>query len=296
MDDATRSLKSSRASDQDGKPDTIPTIWTENRPSTGWPPRIDLREFWAYRELVFFLALRDVKLRYKQTIFGVTWAILQPLAAAAIFTVVFGRLVDVPSDGVAYPVFVYAGMIAWAFFSTGVGQAADSLVQHRGLVTNVYFPRLLAPVAAVLPGLVDALVSLSILVVFMVVYDVTPGLALVTLPLWAIALTGAALSVGVWLSALNVLYRDVRYAVGFAIQLLFFASPVIFPSSLFDAPWRYIYALNPMVGVIDGLRWALVAAPAPGSAHLVSLASGALLLATGTLYFQHVERRLGDRI
>ncbi len=270
--------------------------WVESRPSTGWLPRLDVRELWAYRELALFLALRDLKLRYKQTAFGVAWAIIQPLGAAAIFTIVFGRLAGLPSDGLPYAVFVFAGMIAWSYVSSAVAAAAESLVEHRGLVTNVYFPRLLAPLAAVLPGLVDLAISLAILAVFMVAYGVVPSAALVLLPVWLAALVGTALLAGLWLSALNVLYRDVRYALGFLIQLWLFASPIVFPSSLVDGAWRYVYSANPLVGAIDGFRWSLLGAPPPGNEDLVSLGVGLLLFAGGVLYFGKFERRLGDRI
>jgi lipopolysaccharide transport system permease protein len=270
--------------------------WIENRPSTRWLPRLDLRELWAYRELALFLALRDLKLRYKQTAFGVAWAIIQPLGAAVIFTIVFGRLAGLPSDGLPYAVFVFAGMIAWSYVSGSVGAAAESLVEHRTLITSVYFPRLLAPLAAVLPGLVDLAISLVILAVFMATYGVTPGAPLVLLPVWLVALVGTSLAAGFWLSALNVLYRDVRYALGFLIQLWLFASPVVFPSSLVDGDWRYLYSANPLVGALDGFRWSLIGAPAPGTEDLVSLAVGLLLFTSGVVYFRRVERRLGDRI
>ena len=268
----------------------------ENRPSTRWRPRLLVRELWEYRELALFLALRDLKLRYKQTAFGVAWAVVQPLAAALLFTIVFGRLAGLPSDGLPYAVFVYAGMVAWSYVSTAVSAASESLVEHRALVTSVYFPRVLAPLAAVLPGLVDLLISLAILAVYMAAYGVAPSVALVLLPLWVVALVVTAVAAGLWLSALNVLYRDVRYALGFLIQLWLFASPIVFPSSLVEGAWRYVYSANPLVGALDGFRWSLLGAPPPGREDLVSLTVGLLLLVTGVLYFQKVERQLGDRI
>ena len=280
----------------DGPRDDPVRSWVENRPTNGWMPRIDFRELWAYRELAFFLALRDLKLRYKQTFFGIAWAIFEPLGAALIFTIVFGRLAGLPSDGVPYAVFVFAGMVAWTYLARGVVAAADSLVEHRALVTNVYFPRLLAPAAAVLPGLVDLAVSLVLLGGFMVVYGVAPGVPLLLFPVWIVALIAVALGAGFWLSALNVLYRDVRYALGFLIQLWLFASPVVFPSSLVDGAWRYLYSANPVVGALDGLRWSLVGTPPPGREDLVSLGVGFVLLLGGIVYFQKVERRLADRV
>jgi lipopolysaccharide transport system permease protein len=270
--------------------------WVENRPTTGWLPRPNFRELWSYRELAYHLALRDVKLRYKQTAFGVGWAILQPLLGAVAFSVIFGRLVDVPSDGIPYPVFVYSGLVLWVYISGSVNAAAESLVEHRDLVTKVYFPRLLAPLAAVLPGLLDFGVSLVILAVAMIGYGVAPDAALLTLPLWVICAVAVAFSVGLWLSALNALYRDVRYTLAFGLQLWLFISPVVFPSSLVEGGWRLLFAVNPAVGVIDGFRWCVIDGPAPATEDLISLCVGLVLLVTGTIYFRHVERRLADRI
>lgn len=272
------------------------TIWFENRPSEGWLPRLNLRELWFYRRLGYQLAIRDLKVRYKQTFFGVAWAVLQPVIAALIFSVVFGNLADVPSDGLPYAVFVYAGLTAWIYISTSVDAAARSLVEDRELVTKVYFPRLLAPFAALLPGLLDLAISLVILAVLMIIYGVAPGLALLTLPLWIAGLVLVAMGAGLWLSALNALYRDVRYALSFGIQLWLFVSPVVFPSSLVDDEWEYLFALNPAAGAIDGFRWATVDAPPPGTEDLVSLAVALLLLVTGAVYFRRTERVLADRI
>jgi lipopolysaccharide transport system permease protein len=271
-------------------------VWTENRPSRGWLPNIDARELWLFRETAYHLALRDLKLRYKQTALGVAWVVLQPLVAVFLFTFVFGRLADIPSDGIDYAVFAYSGLVGWLYVSSAVEAAAESLVESRDLVTKSYFPRILAPAAAVLPGLVDLLPSLGILAIFMVAYGVAPDAALLTLPVWILAAMLVALGAGLWLAALNALYRDVRYAVGFGLQVWLFASPVVFPSSLVEGTERALFALNPMVGVIDGLRWALVSGPAPPVEDLVSLASGLAILATGVVYFQRVERRMADRI
>jgi lipopolysaccharide transport system permease protein len=270
--------------------------WTENRPSRGWLPRLDLSELWLYRETAYHLALRDLKLRYKQTALGVAWVVLQPLVAVFLFTFVFGRLADIPSDGIDYAVFAYSGLIGWLYVSSAVEAAAESLVESRDLVTKAYFPRILAPVAAVMPGVVDLLPSLAILAIFMLAYGVAPDAALVTLPVWIAAAMLVALGAGLWLAALNALYRDVRYAVGFGLQVWLFASPVVFPSSLVEGWERWLFSLNPMVGVIDGMRWALVNAPPPPVEDLVSLASGFALLLSGTVYFQRVERRMADRI
>jgi lipopolysaccharide transport system permease protein len=270
--------------------------WIENRPSTGGFPSLRVAEAWRYRELAASLALRDVQLRYKQTVFGVAWAVLQPLLAALIFTLVFDRWAGLPSDGIDYPVFVLAGLSVWFYFSTSVEAAALSLVENQELVTKVYFPRLLAPFAAVLPGLIDLFVSLVIVGVFCVIYGVAPSLALLTLPLWIAAAVLVAFGVGVLLSALNVLYRDVRYTLVFLIQLWLFASPVVFPASIVPDNWQAVFFINPMAGVIEGFRWSLLDGPAPPPAALISAAVTIVLLIGGIGYFQHVERRLADRI
>lgn len=268
--------------------------WVENRAPRGWRPRIHLRELWNYRELAYFLALRDLQLRYRQTFFGVAWALLQPLAGVAVFSVVFGRLASVPHDGIDYPVFVYAGLAIWVLFATGIDRAAQSLVEEPDLVTKVYFPRVLAPAGAVLPGLLDLAVSLVMLAGFMLAYGVSPGTEIVLLPVWIAWAVLVTMGVGLWLSALNVQYRDVRHALAFVIQVWFFASPVVFASSVFDGAWEYVFAANPMVGVIDGFRWSLLSGPAPGTADLISLGAGLLILIGGAIYFQRFERRFAD--
>jgi lipopolysaccharide transport system permease protein len=272
------------------------TGWTENRPSSGWFPRFDASELWSYREVALVLAVRNVKLRYKQTLLGVVWAILQPLAGVAIFTLLFGRLADIPSDGIPYPVFVYAGLSVWLYFANSANTAAESLAQYRELVTKVYFPRLLAPLAAVMPSLIDLAVSLMAVGVFMALFDVAPSVALVLLPVWILAAVATAFGAGVWLSALNVQYRDVRNMLAFLLQLWFFATPVVYASSLVDGNWRFLLAVNPMAGLLDGFRWSLIGAPAPGGSALVSLAVGAVMLVSGVVYFGRVERRFADLI
>jgi ABC-type polysaccharide/polyol phosphate export permease len=266
--------------------------WVENAPSHAWLPRLDLAELWASRELVLVLALRNVKVRYKQTALGVGW----PLAGVAIFTVVMRRLAHVPSEGIPYPVFAYAGLAVWLYFTSAATAAAESLAQYRDLVTKVYFPRLLAPLAAILPGLIDLAISILAVGVFMAVYGVAPSAAIVFLPLWVLAAVATAFGVGVWLSALNARYRDVRNALGFLLQILLFATPVIYPSSLVHGWHRILLYLNPLAGVVDGFRWSLIGAPWPGPAALVSLASGLLVLISGLVYFARVQRRFADFI
>jgi lipopolysaccharide transport system permease protein len=270
--------------------------WRIIRTSSRWLPRLRLKDLWAHRELGLMLALRDLQLRYRQTLFGVGWAVLQPLLAMALFTVVFGRLTDVPSDGIPYSLFVLAGLAVWSFISTAVGSAADSLVENQELVTRVRFPRMLAPVAAVLAASVDLLIGLLLLIPLMVGFDVAPSIAILTLPLWIVGALLVATAAGLWLSAANVLYRDVRYAMAFLLQIWLFASPVVYPSSLFSGVESYLYALNPAAGVIDGFRWAILDGPAPGPELAVSAASLLVLLVSGALYFAATERKFADRI
>jgi lipopolysaccharide transport system permease protein len=278
------------------RPSVADLAWTENRAPSTWLPRLDLGELWRYRELALVLALRDLKVRYKQTVLGLAWVVIQPLAAAAIFTVVFGRLAGLPSEGLPYAVFVYSGLVLWTYFSGALDSVAQSLVQNRELVTKTYFPALVAPFALALPGLVDLAVSLVVLGIVMAAYGVAPGLALLLLPLWVAGCLLVVLAAGLWLSALNVQYRDVRHTMTFLVQVWLFASPVVYASSLVEGAWRYLYALNPMVAVLDGFRWSLVDGPAPGREALVSLAVVALLLAGGLVYFLRSERRFADLI
>jgi len=228
--------------------------------------------------------------------FGIAWAILQPLAASAIFAVVFGLLAKVPSDGIPYPVFVYAGLVVWTLFSTGLQHASQSLVEQADIVTKVYFPRMLAPLEAACASLVDLPGSLLILAVLIALYGISPGAPVLLLPVWIVTSLLAAVGSGLWLSALNVKYRDVRYALPFLIQVWLFASPVVYSGSVFRGAWRYVFALNPMVGVIDGFRWSMLGGPVPGIKDFISLAVLLLLLVAGALYFQRTERAMADVI
>jgi homopolymeric O-antigen transport system permease protein len=269
--------------------------WIENRPPSRWGA-FDLAELRAYRELGWSLALRDLKVRYKQTFFGVAWVVLQPLLAVLIFSIFFGHLAGLPHEGLPYPVFSYAGMTIWLYFSSAMGAAAQSLVGNRDLVAKVYFPRVLAPIAAVIPGLVDMGISLLVLAVFMAAYGIAPGLALILLPAWILFAVVVSLAVGLWLAALNVEYRDVKYVLGFLTQVWLFASPVAYASSLVKGDWRYLYALNPLVGLLDGFRWSTAGAPAPGPQVFISIGVGVLLLLTGAMYFRRVEGYFSDLI
>jgi ABC-type polysaccharide/polyol phosphate export permease len=269
--------------------------WVENRPARGLR-RLDLHELWGYRELAGFLALRDLKVRYKQAAFGVAWAIVQPLATVAVFTVVFNRLASVQSEGIPYPVFALAGLTLWTYVSNGVNRATLSLVGNPALVTKVYFPRILAPIASVLPALVDLAISLILLGVLIPVYGAKLSGAAATLPVWIIGASATAMGVGLILGTLNVRYRDVNQGIAFFIQLWLFLSPVAYASSSVPEGWRWVYALNPMVGWIDGLRWAVLGAPWPGLRLLVSVVSTLVVCTLGVAYFQAAERRFADVI
>jgi lipopolysaccharide transport system permease protein len=276
--------------------ETPPPLWVENRPLTGWRLNLNLREVWNARELAYSFAVKDLAVRYKQTFFGVAWAILQPLIAALVFTVVFGRFAHLPTDGLPYVVFAFSGMTVWLYFSSSVAAAGQSLVENRDLVTKVYFPRFIAPLAAVVPALVALGISLVLLALIMAVEQTAPGFPIVLLPVWILAAVLVSLGMGLWLSALNVKYRDVKHVLPFLLQLWLFASPVGYSSSLVTGDWRYAYALNPMVGVLEGFRWSVAGASAPGLWLLPSLGVGVVLLLTGTVYFRRVEQHFADVI
>lgn len=269
---------------------------TRIRPSRGWVA-LGLRELWEYRELLWFLVWRDVKVRYKQTVLGAGWAILQPVATMVVFSLFFGRLAGVPSDGLPYPIFSFAGLVPWSFFSQGLSQSANSLVGSHNLITKVYFPRLAIPISTVLAGLVDFALAFLVLLVMMLAYGIVPGPEVLALaPLLLLALV-TALGAGLWLSALNVQFRDVRYIVPFLTQLWLFLTPIAYPSSLLGEPWRTVYGLNPMAGVVEGFRWALLGTGEPPGAMLAASVLAALaLLASGAFYFRRTERTFADVI
>jgi len=269
--------------------------WTENRPTRGLRA-VRLRELWEFRELAYFLALRDVKARYKQAAFGVAWAVIQPVAGVALFTFVFHKLASIESDGLPYPVFALVGFLAWTYFASTLTAAVASLVTNAALVTKVYFPRIAAPVSALLPGLVNLAPGLLVLVVLMLHYGTSPDLALLAFPVCVVWLMAASLGVSLLLATLNVRYRDVGSVVATLLQLWLFASPVAYPTSTVPADWQWLYSLNPMAGVIDAFRWSLVAGPPPGAEALVSVASTLVLLAAGLVYFASSERRFADVI
>jgi len=260
-----------------------------------------LGELWAYRELLYFLVWRDVKVRYKQTALGAAWAILQPLMTAAVFTIFFGRLAGIASDGLPYPLFSYGGLLVWTFFAQGLSQSSNSVVASAQLITKVYFPRLVIPIAAVLSGLVDLAVALPLLAAMMWYYGIWPGVAVLAVPLLALLALVAATGVGLWLSALNVEYRDVRYVVPFLVQLWLFVTPVIYPASVLTPRLQrlglptWLWGINPMAGVVEGFRWAMLDAPtSPGPLIAASTVTGFALLFSGAYYFRRVERSFAD--
>ena len=272
--------------------DAVPTVVIV--PSTRW--RIsDVREVWAHRELLYFLAWKDLKLRYKQTVLGAGWALLQPLLTMVVFTLFFGRLGGLPSDGLPYPVFTYAALLPWMLFSYIVTQSSQSIVTHQDLVTKVYFPRLLILLAPVGVGLVDFGIAFTVLLAMMLWYGLPPGPAVLAVPLFVALVVVAAVAVGLWLAAANVRYRDVRYALPFVTNLWLFASPVAYPASLVPEPWRWLYGLNPVAGAIEGFRSALLGG---GGMPLTLLAASSgmtlILLVGGLYYFARLERTFAD--
>jgi lipopolysaccharide transport system permease protein len=256
---------------------------------------VNLREIWAYRDLLYFLAWRDVKVRYKQTVLGAAWAVLQPLMTMVVFSLFFGRLAGVPSDDVPYPIFSYTALVPWTLFATGLTQASNSLVGSANLIRKIYFPRLLVPLATVLSSLVDFAIAFAVLLLMMLFYGFVPTANALWLPLLLALTLVTTLGVGLWLSALNVQFRDVRYTLPFLTQLWLFATPIAYPSSLLPPQWRVLYGLNPMAGVVEGFRWALLGTgTAPGPMIAVSAVAALLLLASGALYFRRMERTFAD--
>ncbi len=266
------------------------------KPSRGIP-QLGLKELYDYRGLMFFLAWRDLKVRYKQTVLGVLWVVLQPILLVAVFSLIFGKLAKLPSDGIPYPLFALSGLVPWLFFSVGLTQSANSLIADARLVSKIYFPRLVVPIAAIVGTLVDFLIGLVLLIGLLVFYGYGIGVNTLYLPLFAIFTGLASLSVGVWMAALNVKYRDFRYVIPFVVQVGLFATPVIYPSSLIPERFQWAYGLNPMAGIVEGFRWSLV-----GEGHfsheLVYISAGIVLflLVSGIYYFRSVERTLADHI
>lgn len=266
------------------------------RPISGWVP-INLRDLWEYHELLYFLTWRDIKVRYKQTALGMAWVVLQPLLLMLVFTIFFGRLVELPSDRISYPIFTYTALLPWQLFSRALNEGSMSLIAHERVITKTYFPRILLPASAVLASLIDFGIAFLVLIGFIIFYGVYPGLAIFTLPLFVLLLVLAAFGVSLWLAAFNVMYRDVRYMLPFLTQIWMFATPIIYPVSVVPDSWRLLYSLNPMVGVVEGFRWALL-----GESNGMDVTIGlsvfvvAGVLGGGVLYFQSVQQTFADVI
>lgn len=277
-----------------GTTGTLPRVII--RPRSRWVP-INLRDLWQYRELLYFLTWRDIKVRYKQTVLGAAWAVLQPLLATVVFSVFFGRLAHLPSDGLPYPVFAYCGLLPWQFFSRALTEASLSVVEQQRVITKVYFPRLLVPISAVISGLVDFGIAFVVLIGMMFYYGLEPTIAGALLPLFLLLALVLALGIAFWLSALAVEYRDVRYVLGFLTQIWLFATPVAYPSSLVPGRLRVLYGLNPMAGVVEAFRWGLLGkGQPPGPMLWVSVAAVVVIFVGGLLYFRRMESTFADVI
>ena len=275
-----------------GSPEApVPTIII--RPPRKWVP-VDFKELWEYRELLYFFTWRDVKLRYKQTGLGIAWAIIQPLFLMVVFSLFFGGLAQIPSDGVPYPLFSLAALLPWTLFAEGMTRSTISMVSNAGIMTKVYFPRLIMPAASIMSPLVDFCVAFGILIIMMAYYGFVPTINVIFLPLLVVFAMMTSLAVGLWLSALNVKYRDFQYTVPFLIQIWMFASPVVYPASMVPEQFRFLYALNPMTGVIEGFRWALLGTNPPSMMIFISLGVVIALLVSGVFYFRRMEQYFAD--
>jgi lipopolysaccharide transport system permease protein len=263
-------------------------------PSKGWVP-VKIEELWDYRELLYFLVWRDIKVRYKQTALGAAWAIIQPFFTMVVFSLFFGRLAKVASDGIPYPIFSYSALVPWTFFANGLAQSSNSLVGSSNLIKKIYFPRLIIPMSTAFSEIVDFGLAFLVLILMMLYYRVAVTAAALWLPFFLLLALVTSLGVGLWLSALNAKYRDVRFVVPFITQFWMFATPIAYPSSLLPEPWRTIYGLNPMVGVVEGFRWALLASnSAPGPILTASSLTSAIILVSGAYYFRRMERTFAD--
>ncbi len=263
------------------------------RPPKGWIP-VNLRELWAYRELLYFLTWRDVKIRYKQTVLGFAWAVIQPLFMMVVFSLFFGTLAKLPSEGIPYPLFSYAALLPWTLFANGMTRSSNSLVADANLIQKVYFPRLIMPLAGILSPVVDFLIAFVVLIGMMFYFGYAPGIKILWLPVFILLELVLALGVGLWLSAINVQYRDVGYTIPFLVQLGLFVSPVVYPSTMLPERFQAIYGLNPMAGVIEGFRWALLGTEPPTYLIAASTGIAVLILVTGVFYFRRREKAFAD--
>jgi lipopolysaccharide transport system permease protein len=270
----------------------LPVIRIE--PSKGWVS-LKLKELWDYRELLYFFIWRDIKVRYKQTLLGGAWAIIQPFFTMVVFSLFFGRLAKIPSDGVPYPIFSFAALVPWTFFSNGLSKASTGLVGNANLIKKIYFPRLAIPIANLLSGVIDFVLAFMMLIGMMIFFGITPTINVLWLQFLLLLALVTSLGVSLWLSAMNVQFRDVQYIIPFLTQFWLFATPIAYPSSLLSEPWRTIYAINPMVGVVEGFRWALLGTnTVPGPMIIVSSLVALLLLISGLFYFRRLEKTFAD--
>ncbi len=270
-----------------------PLLHVHIKRSQGWAA-LNLHELWEYRELLYLLTWRDIRVRYKQTVLGGAWAVVQPLLMMVVFSVFFGRLMNTPSDGLPYPVFSFCALLPWQLFAFGLTQAGNSLVANQHVITKVYFPRLLVPLSAVIAGLLDFAVAFVVLLALMAFYAIVPSIAILTLPFFILLALASAVAAGLWLSALNVQYRDVRHIIPFLTQVWLFATPIAYSGNLVPKQWQLLYGLNPMVGVVDGFRWALLGTPPPAASIFVSATVVGVALIGGLLYFRRVEKTFAD--
>lgn len=266
------------------------------KPSKGWAA-LNLKDLWNYRELIFFFTWRDLKVRYKQTLLGASWAILQPFLTMVVFSVFFGGLAKVPSDGVPYPIFSFTALLPWTLFSKAMQDASRSLVASANIISKVYFPRLILPLSSVLAGVVDFLIAFAVLLVMMLFYGISPTANIWTLPLFILLALITAIGVGLWLSALNVMYRDVGYVIPFLTQFWMYLTPIVYPASMIPEQWKFVYALNPLTGVVEGFRWAILGTgEGPGISLLISASIALLLTISGLFYFRRMERKFADMV
>jgi len=274
------------------EPDTILL-----KPQTGWSP-INLGDLWRYRELIYFMTWRDLKVRYKQTLLGASWAILRPFLTMVVFSIFFGRLAKMPSDNIPYPIFTFTALLPWELFATALNVASRSLVQNSNMITKIYFPRVILPLSSILAGLADFAVAFLVLLGMMVYYGFMPTGALWSLPLFILLAMISSLGVGLWLSAMNVQYRDIGYVTPFLVQFWMYITPIAYPASLVPEKWQLLYALNPMTGVVEGFRWALLgsAKSAPGPMMIVSTTIAIVLMVSGMFYFRRMERQFADMV
>jgi lipopolysaccharide transport system permease protein len=263
-------------------------------PSRGWVS-LKLREVWEYRELLFFLVWRDIKVRYKQTALGATWVIIQPFFTMVVFTVIFGKIAKMPSDGLPYPIFSYAALVPWTFFANGLGKASSSIVGSSNLIKKIYFPRLCIPIASILSGIVDFMIAFLMLIGMMFYFNIMPTANIIWLPFLLLLALMTSLGVSLWFSAIQVRFRDVSFIVSFLTQIWLFATPIVYPSSLLPEPWKTLYGINPMAGVVEGFRWALLSTnTAPGPIIIVSSLAALLILISGSLFFRKMEKTFAD--